>query len=279
MATYDRYTSREVVGRVWQQIQKSLVSDDGRLRQLLSLKPINLYDKATSFETSGAVVKMEIKSYLENLLTKRAKSGINLWPFGWGTQDSLNYKFNVVVDGKMDYPNMEIWIRNNFKDKLYAFRNGRYHLKLRDVKRISSRDKKLILVLDLFGSIRIWKFRFKQKSVLTLEMDPIYDPKNYIIRAKNVDYNFETPNLLLKVLDKYYHDDFKEYIEEIIEVSIKEDLFSARIQAQEVMNQHQKDEKLIFNGILKDLEMERIEIQQKGIKAVFLAQGNIQLTR
>ncbi len=279
MAAFDKYLSREVIGKAWGQIQKSLVSDDGRLRQLLSLKPINLYDKSTSFEASGAVVKMEIKSYLENLLTKRAKSGIKLWPFGWGTQDSLNYKFNVVVNGKMDYPNMEIWVRNNFKGKLFEFRDGRYHLKLREVKRIKSEDKKLVFNLDLLGSVKIWKFRFKTKSILNLAVEPIYDPKNHIIKVKDIDYSFETPNLLLKILDKYYHDAFQEYLEEIIEISIKEDLFSARIQAQDIMNEHQKDVKLIFNGILKDLEMERIEVQQKGIQAVFLAQGSIQLTR
>ena len=60
---------------------------------------------------------------------------------------------------------------------------------------------------------------------------------------------------------------------------VKEDLFNARISAQEEMNKHQKSEKLIFNGFLNDLELERIKVEKRGLEAVFLAQGNIQMTR
>ncbi len=280
MPTYDKYFSREVVGRAWQQIQKSLISEDGRLRQLFSLKPIELYDANTSLEVNGAEVKMDIKSYLENIIQRRAKKGISIWPFkSFSGSSENNYKFNVVVNGKMDYKNMEIWVRNTFKDEPYTFGEDRYVLKLRDVISISENNKRLEFKLDLFGSVRMWKFRFKMKSVLTFEVDPIYDAKNHLIKVKEVDYNFETPNLLLKVFDRYYHNEFKEFLKESIEISIKEDLFTARILAQEEMNKYQENEKLIFNGYLNDLELERFEVQKRGIEAVFLAQGSIQFTR
>ncbi|MCP4124276.1 MAG: DUF4403 family protein [Bacteroidetes bacterium] len=278
MASFNKYLSREVIGRSWQQIQKSLISDDGRLKQLFTLKPIDLYDTNTSFDVSGATVKMEIKSYLENILKKRVKSG-GMWPFNIGTQEANRYKFNVVVNGKMDYPNIETWVRNNFKNQLYSFHNGRYHLKLRDVKRITQRDKKLVFELDLFGSIKLWFFRIKQKSTLSFELTPLYDHKEYMVRVKDLDYRLTTPNILLKIFDKYYHDEFQKFLEEVIEISIKEDLFTARILAQEEMNRHQKGERHIFNGFLNDLELERINVEKRGLEAVFLAQGNIQLTR
>jgi len=278
MASFNKYLSREVIGRSWQQIRKALISDDGRLKQLFTLKPIDLFDTNTSFEVSGATVKMEIKSYLENIIRKRVKSG-SKWPFNWGSQSASSYKFNVVVNGKIDYQNMEVWVRNNFKDELYSFHNGRYHLKLRDVKSITQRDKKLVFELDLFGSIRIWFLCIKQKSTLTFELAPLYDHKEYIVRVKDLDYKLETPNILLKIFDKYYHDEFQKFLEEEIEISIKEDLFTARILAQEEMNRHQKGEKLIFNGFLNDLELERINVEKRGLEAVFLAQGKIQMTR
>lgn len=267
------------MGRAWQQIQKSVVSDDGRLRQLFTLKPIDLYDTTVSLTVSEATVKMEIKSYLENLLTKD-RAGSKLWPFSLlSSEDSLKYKFNVVVNGKMDYENVEIWVRNNFKDKLYSFRNGRYHLKLRDVKQIGERDKKLFFELDMVGSIRVWKFRIRLKSILAFNLTPVYDPQDQIIRVKDLTYKFQTPNLLLKLLDRHYHEEFNHFLEEVIEIPIKEDLFTAKIMAQEEMNKHQRSEKLIFNGFLSDLELERFKIEQRGVEAVFLARGNIQLNR
>ena len=279
MASFNKYLSREVIGRAWQQILKALVSDEGRLKQLFTLKPIELYDGNTSFKVSDATIKMEIKSYLENIIKKRVKSGGSFLPFNWGTQKANTYKFNVVVHGKMDYENIEIWVRNNFKDELYSFHDGRYHLKLRDVKRISRQDNKLLFELDLVGSIRIWFLRIKQKSTLTIELNPVYDPKDYIIRVKDLDYEFNTANILLKVFDKYYHEEFLEFLEEVIEIPIKEDLFAARILAQEEMNRHQKEGKLSLNGFLNDLELERINVEKRGLEAVFLAQGNIQWTR
>lgn len=280
MPSYEKYIGREVVKRAWSQIQKSLISEDGRLRQLFSLKPIELYDTNTALEVNGASIKMEIKSYLENIIQKQAKKGFNIWPFAnWGEDSALKYKFNVVVNGKMDYPNMEIWVNNTFKDQPYTFRNGRYLLKLREVKQISGSDKRLEFRLDLFGSIRIWKFRFRTKSVLTFEADPIYDPKTRMIKVEDVDYRFETANILLKILDRYYHDDFQEFLKESIEISIEEDLFTAKILAQEEMNKYQHDENLLFHGYLNNLELERFEVTRKGIEAVFLAQGDIQFAK
>jgi hypothetical protein len=280
MSVYDKYLGREVVGRAWQQIQKSLISEDGRLRQLFSLKPIDLYDTNTTLTVNGANIKIDIKSYLENIIQKQAKKGNLLWPFSnWGTQESLNYKFNVVVNGKMDYPNIETWVRNTFNNRPYVFNKGRYILVLRDVISILEQSRKLQLKLDLQGSIRLWKFRFKTKSIITIMVDPVYDSKAYLVRMNDLDYNFETANILLKFLDKYYHEDFKQFLIAEIEISIKEDLFTARILAQEEMNKYQTDEKLMFNGYLNDLELERFEVQKKGIEAVFLAQGNIQLNR
>jgi hypothetical protein len=152
-------------------------------------------------------------------------------------------------------------------------------LVLRDVISITEEGRKLQLKLDLQGSIKLWEFRIKTKSIITILVDPSYDSKAYLIRMNDLDYQFETANILLKFLDKYYHEDFKKFLIDEIEISIKEDLFTARILAQEEMNKYQNDEKLMFNGFLNDLELERFMVQKKGIEAVFLAQGNIQLNR
>ena len=107
-------------------------------------------------------------------------------------------------------------------------RMDRYHLQLRDVKQVGQRDNKLFLELDLIGSIRFWFLRIKQKSHLSIELNPIYDHKRHILRVKDLDYKFQTANLLLKVFDRHYHEEFKIFLEEFIEISIKEDLFTAR---------------------------------------------------
>lgn len=278
MATYNKYLSREVVERAWQQLQKSLISEDGRLRQLFSLKPIELYDTNLSFDASGATVKMEIRSYLENILKKRLDNSGGFWPFNLGARESFTYKFHVIVNGRMDYANLETWVRNNFKEKPYSFHNGRYHLKLHDVRQIFQRNGKLVFELDLFGSIKLWLFRIRLKSLLTFELTPVYDQKADLIRVKDLDYRFQTANILLKLLDRRYHGEFREFLEEVIDIPLREDLFNARMLAQEEMNRYQKDGKFMFNAYLSDLELERITVEKRGIEAVFFAQGNIQWT-
>lgn len=278
MASQNKYLGREVVGRAWHQLQKSLISEDGRLRQLFSLKPIELYDTNLSFDASGATVKMEIRSYLENMLKKRLDSGGGFWPFNLGARESFTYKFHVVVNGRMDYANLETWVRNNFKEKLYSFHDGRYHLKMRDVRQIFQRNGKLVFELDLFGSIKLWFLRIRLKSMLTFELSPVYDQKANVIRVKDLDYRFQTPNILLRLLDRRYHEEFREFLEEVIDIPLREELFTARMLAQEEMNRYQKDNKFMFNAYLSDLELERITVEKRGIEAVFFAQGNMQWT-
>ncbi len=279
MSVLNQLLSKEIAEKAWEQLQKMLFpSDRKQIKQLISLKPIEIYETKSSFNIDGADIQVGIKSYLENILENRKNIRKKWLGLAFGTQESLTYGFHVVVNSAIDYPNAKIYLQNNYVDNPFNFNNDRYQLTIKDVD-IKEKEKELSTDLSLEGSINIWFLKIRTKGILNVIGNPYYQTKDKTIRMKDLKYTFKSKNLVLKLLDKYYHKRFLSFLKDLIIIPIDEALFKAKILAQEEMNHHQKESRFVFNGILNDLELERLKVEERTIKAVFLAQGNLRLAK
>ena len=281
MSVIDQILSREVTQKAWEQLQKMLFggTDRKQLKQLIDLKPIEIYETKSTVEIDGAEIGIGIKSYLENLIEKRKNIKRNWLSLAFGNvQENFSYGFHVVVNSTIDYPNANIYLKNNYVNDPFNFNNGRYELIVKDVE-VKEKEKDLVANLSLEGAIKIGFLRIKTKGILNMVGKPYYQSTDKTIRMKDLKYAFKSKNILLKLLDKYYHFRFQKFLEELIVIPIDEALFKAKILAQEEINKYQQDPKLVFNGLLEDLALERISIEERTLNAVFFAQGNLRLTR
>ena len=279
MPRQEKKLSEKIASRAWAQVQKMALADNKQMRQLVSLKPIEIYDSNSSIVIDDARVDFKIKTYLENMIQKRINSEKRWYNIGsWGSAESLRYNFNVVINSSMDYENANVYLNNNFSAQCFVFDGGRYRLTPIAFE-VSEARKKLHVESALTGSVRLGPFRFATKGRMICEFTPVYDAKLKVIKVKQLDYQIRTRNLVLKLLDRIYHLPFKDFLEEIIELPVEELMFSAKIKAQEEINKHQQNPRYIFNGVLNDVELERINLTEEEINAVFLINGNMLLTR
>lgn len=279
MAIFDQIISRELAGRAWEQLQKMFSgTDNQKIKQLLALKPIEVYETQTTLNIDDAEVNVNIKSYLENVIDNRNNIKRRWFSSGFGTEENLFYNFHVVINGHIDYPNVQRYLQKNFVNQPFNFKKGRYKLLIKDID-IKERAGKIFSALILEGIIHFWFLKFRAKVIFFVDGVPYYDAELKTIRVKDVTYSLDTKNFLLRALDKYYHNSFKAFLTKWLHVNVEASLFKARVLAQEEMNKRQQTNNFMFNSVLKDLNIERIIVKEQEIEAVFFAQGKLRLAK
>jgi len=278
MSLFDRFLQKDLSEQIWQQLTRML-SSEGRLQQLLSLKPIDLYSTTTTYELDGAVIDVDIESFLENILRKRINNTSTLLALGkWALNQNSAYNFHVIVTAKMDYSNAAKYFKHHFAHHDYYFDNHNYHLYIEDI-RFKEEDRYVHAELDLYGYTKIMGISKKGKGTLVIRGKPYYENNTYFLSVKELDYHLRTSDIINKFISWWWHRPIKKLIYDFIQYTIEEDLFNGRVMAQEEMNTHQQQTGFLVNGMLTSLELERISYNKEGVQAILLAKGKLDLRR
>lgn len=279
MSILDQILNQDLAVRAWEQLQKVFSgTENKKIQQLLALKPIEVYETKTVINIDTADIDVNIKSYLENIIENRNNIKKRWFNAGFGTEENLFYNFHVVINGHIDYPNIKKYLQHNYVNQPFNFKKNRYNLLIKDVD-IKEQAGKLLSSLIVEGTIKFAFFSFKAKAVFFVDGVPYYESSDKTIRVKEVNYTLDTKNLLLRILDKYYHNSFKAFLSRWMSINVEESLFKARMLAQEEMNKRQEVTNFMFNSVLKDLSIERILVKEQEVEAVFFSQGKLRLAR
>ncbi len=101
MTLFERIVGGDIFVEVWRQMRNFLFKQS-RLRQLVTLKPIEIYSTETELVLDNMKVLLDIDAYLENIVQRRidrAKDLLSMNFLEW-KKDRLSYTFNVVINAK-----------------------------------------------------------------------------------------------------------------------------------------------------------------------------------
>lgn len=278
MSLIDRLLQQEIISQVWQQLYRML-SSESRIRQLFSLKPIDLYHTNTQFDVDGAEVDVEIESYLENILKKRMQRASDIITMGkWALEESRAYNFHVVVTAKMDYTNAAKYLNHHFAGKDFYFSEKRYYLHI-DQIRLREENTQIIAEADVRGYARKGKIIKRSKGTLVMYGKPVYLHDKYLLITKDFNYTLHHTDMITRLISWWWHEELRTLLQDVLQYHLEEDLFNGKMMAQTEMNQHQQQSNLWVNGMLTDLDLQRIYTDQEGLQAVLMAKGKLELRR
>lgn len=104
-----------------------------------------------------------------------------------------------------------------------------------------------------------------------------HQPK-FNVKTRNLDYVLETKSTILKIIDWFYHGQLIDFLQNFLQYNFKDDLELAKVEAQKQIDSFQNQTNWI-NGVLNDVDLERITIENDGVHAVFLAEGKLHFLR
>jgi hypothetical protein len=276
MNIFERVIQGSVFGDVWHQVQQYLFNEK-RWIQLLSLKPIEIYTTKTDIELDGAKVDLDIKAFIENIVQKRISNARNYLSLGflsWKT-NRQTYNFKVIVKAKTDYKSIGNFFTHHFANKKYDIEENVYAISLKEFI-VQNKGTKVQIEIPFTIYAKRWylKKQYEGKAIFLCSI--IFNDPNYSIRTRNLSYTIESKSMLLKWIDNIYHKQILDFLNTFLVYDFKEELYIAKLQAQEQLNDFQVERDWIHGNIL-NIDLERITIDHDALRAVFLANGKLEV--
>jgi len=295
MAIFESVLGNNIFYNFWKQVQQYLFSQN-RILQLVTFKPIEIYNEKVSLEVDTAKINLHIRSTLENLMKRGVDRYISLFFTNrLSNKKHFQYDFDVVIDAHMTYEQVSNFFNFHFSNQTFPLDE----VPEEDIEKAKLLANAETVVLNKYN-ITLGKFDFYNKgSQLAANLSFDVDAKwkfikqkangsitatafieylqdDFLIRTRNLNYALDSKNVLLKGIDRYYHEQIIEQLYQLLQYTFEAELQKVKEDAQQQINSLQEQSKWM-SGTLNTLKVDKILIDDDGVHAILLADGFIGL--
>jgi len=294
MAILESVFGNNIFYDFWKQVQQYLFSQN-RFVQLITLKPIEIYNKELEIEVDTAKIRLHIQSHLENLMKRGVDRTLSIFIENRTSDKKIfQYDFDVVISAYISYEEVSKFFNFHFSnqtfpldevpeedDKIYdddeneEKETNKYNITLGKFDFYNEADQ---LAANLtFDVDAKWNF-IKQKAIGKIKAvaDIEYQPENFLIKTKNLEYGLQSKNVILNGIDRYYHAQIIEQLFKLLQYTFEAELLKVKEDAQQQINSLEEQNGWI-SGTIVDLKLDQIFIKDDGIHARLLANGFVDL--
>lgn len=229
------------------------------------LIPIELYVTDATIKNNKITMDMGLKCDMQTMIGREPKDTYDPTKIVLKPVAKMPDKLTVSIAAVSTYESASTIITKNFKGQVFA--SGSRKVVVENVK-IWEKDKKLIIALELTGSINgtIYLSGFPNYNVLTKEI--YFDQLDYVLNTKNV--LLKSANWLLQgtILTK---------IKENCRYSIQENLDEGKKNMEPYLINYSPLKGIYINGYLDDFNFEKVEITNKAIIAFITTSGKLNI--
>jgi len=182
-------------------------------------------------------------------------------------QDKMDEKFEVGMITKIPFQTIKNMATEQTGGKTYEFNEGKYKITVVDID-IYGQGEDLIVATNLTGSL-VGKVYLKGK--------PYYDAATSNIKIKDLDFELDTKNKLVKTANWLAHGKFLKLIEPYFSISIASQLEEGKKMIQENLAGNKMNKNISLSGKLNELIPQSILVTPTGIQAVIQARGKLEV--
>lgn len=291
MAILESVFGNNIFYDFWKQVQEYLFSKN-RIFQLISFKPIVIYDEKVTLEFDTATINLHIKSTLENLMQRGIDRTLSFFISNRLTdKKTFQYDFDVVIDAHITFPEVSNFFNFHFSNETFPLDEVPEEEQKKSKSKKTELNKYNITLgkFDFFnkGSQLAanltfdvdanWKY-LKQKANGEINASAFieYQKENFLIKTRNLSYELDSKNVILNGIDKYYHEQIIEQLQELLQYTFEDELQKVKEDAQRQIDSLQEQSTWI-SGTLNNLNVDKILIDSDGVHAILLADGFIDL--
>lgn len=276
MPAFDRILHSNIIGLVWKKVFQKLL--DGKLLQLMTLKPIQVYNEQMPFELDGAHMDVDITAHLENLIQKPIQRAFDLLSMDFKSADSnkiLSYSISVDANVKMDYENMAIYLKNQFANNEYRILDDRIGLTFHDFK-LQKKNHQLEVIVPMHINARYKKFNYDGDAEVFARGNIVYEPNNTLVKIIDISYVATSDKFLLRLANLIYYKDIVEALEEFLQFDIKDELEEGMVKLKSEVDEY-NEELTLLSGEVTALRLNYIQLLEEGAHANFHVDGRVKL--
>lgn len=177
----------------------------------------------------------------------------------------LSKDFNIGLVAVTPYKNASDILNEQFVKSGYEYVDGKYKLKFTKMN-LYGQDTKMVIEVGMLGSVN---------GDIYLIGTPYYDVATRSIRMKDLDFELESKQKILKAADWLAHGKLCKIMQESMVFPIGEQLDASKKDAQAYFNNYEAVKGVFLNGKLEKLEASEVYLIQDAIIAVISVGGNI----
>ncbi|MFT5754055.1 MAG: hypothetical protein ACI924_001282 [Flavobacterium sp.] len=229
------------------------------------LIPIELYVTDAILKNGKITMDMGLKCDMQTMVGLEPKNNYDASKIALKPVAKMPNKVTVSVAAVSPYKNASKIITKNFKGQ--EFSSGSRKVIVQNVE-IWQKDKKIIIALDLSGSLNGTIYLSGYPSYNDLSKEIYFDELNYVLNTKSV--LLKSANWLLQgsILNK---------IKESCRYSIQENLNDGKKNMEPYLNNYSPMKGVYINGSLDDFNFEKVEITDKAIIAFITTSGKMSI--
>jgi hypothetical protein len=229
------------------------------------LIPIELYVTDAILKNGKITMDMGLKCDMQTMVGLEPKNNYDASKIVLKPVAKMPNKVTVSVAAVSPYKNASKIITKNFKGQ--EFSSGSRKVIVQNVE-IWQKDKKIIIALDLSGSLNGTIYLSGYPSYNDLSKEIYFDELNYVLNTKSV--LLKSANWLLQgsILNK---------IKESCRYSIQENLNDGKKNMEPYLNNYSPMKGVYISGSLDDFNFEKVEITDKAIIAFITTSGKMSI--
>lgn len=181
--------------------------------------------------------------------------------------DKVPGNFKIGLISLISYEEASRLASKNFSGKSYSFVKGQYTVQVTGIE-MYGQNERLVIKVNLTGSIN---------GYIYLKGVPYYDPATQMLSLKDLDYDLDTKNSIIRTANWLLQGKFSKMMENALVFPVGEQISSTRKIIQQLIKSYKVTDGIQLKGELSEIAPDRVYLTPKHLYSVVFAQGNVSL--
>lgn len=232
----------------------------------LRIVPLEVYSTNAKLKNDSFLLNMGMKCNMETSIGKKPESKFEANKIVLKAVEKIPEQISANIAAVSTYQEASRLMTSNFVGQ--EFGSGSKKVKVQNVA-IWHKDGKLVIALDLLGSVN---------GTIYLNGIPQYNDTTKEIYFDKLDYVLDTKSRLMRTANWLAQGIVLKKIEENCRYSIKQNLDEAKQSMAGYLKNYSPMPGVFINGIMGDIQFEKIELTNQAMIAFIKVNGNIKVS-
>ncbi|WP_347157384.1 DUF4403 family protein [Pontibacter chitinilyticus] len=268
---------RQYVVQAWQLMQQP-VKLDNDMNAWLTIVPKEVRVAPLLASNGTLNTRIGITSYVAVTTNGKPASQFNKELPKLIIDNRLRDEVQIGLTANIPYAYASQVLQTQIAGHTYSFDDGKSTLTVNEAA-ITPAGSQLVLMLDVNGKTKTGLFTKKIVGKVYLRGTPYYDAATAAIKVRDVDYDLDTKDKLLRTASWMAKNKFVDMIEQQVSFPVQKQLDDARKMLQATLDQQgHVNQSLLLQGKIQEITPDDIYLTPDGIKAVVNATGKLSAT-
>ncbi len=257
---------KKYVVQAWNQIREPRLIND-KYRTWLLITPTSAFAAPLLIDKNKIATTISMKGYTQTYTGSKP----NIVPVAdippLQPTTTVANGFQIGLLATLPYEEAARLATDEFVGKTFHFSDGKYSVEVTKID-IYGQNEKLIIKAGLKGSI---------DGVIYLKGTPFYDAQSRTLSLKNLDYDLDTKNVLIKTANWLLQGRFIKQLEQQFTLPIGTQIDDAQKNIQQQLNNRPIAKGTVLNGKLNELQPDKVYLTENALIAVVFVKGQVEL--